>query len=252
MRILAFSIQKGGVGKSSLSVSLGVELARGGKNVLLIDADPQGSASSWIGPEELAVELADVLSGKVAPDRGIVSTRIHGLSLLPSAGVGGELNTFFQNPSQQKEGRLKEIVEEANRLGYHYCLLDLSPAFGPMERACFTVTDEIITPILADSFAADGLEIFAHHLQDFREERETDKPMYKRIIINAIDKRVAQHREILETIRAIAAFTVYEFPVDPAFRRSQMSGISVQEFSRTKRETRSELRRLAQDIMNQH
>jgi chromosome partitioning protein len=220
--------------------------------VLLIDADPQGSASSWIGPEELSVELADVLSGKVALDKGIVPTRIHGLSLLPSAGVGGELNTFFQNPSQQKEMRLGEMMEEANRLGYHYGLFDLSPAFGPMERACFTVTDEIITPILADSFAADGLEIFAHHLQEFRQEKETDKPIYKKIIINAIDKRITQHREILETIKAISAFSIYEFPVDPAFRRSQMSGISVQEFSRTKRETRSELRRLAQDIMNEN
>jgi chromosome partitioning protein len=248
MKTIAFSIQKGGVGKSSLSVSLAAELAEGGRQVLLIDADPQGSASSWIGPEELNVELADVLNEKASLDEALVPTRIHGVSLLPTAGLGGELNVYVQAFSDQKEWRLKEVIDGTNLLGFTHCLIDLSPAFGPMEKACFGVTDEIITPILADSFAADGLEIFANNLRQFRDGKATTTPIYKKIILNAIDGRIVQHREILEKIKTIPGFTVYEIPVDPAFRKSQAAGISIQEFRKTKPKTRAELRRLAQDV----
>jgi chromosome partitioning protein len=66
MKTIALSIQKGGVGKTSLAVSLAAELTRETGSVLLIDLDPQGNASNWIGPREMSAELADVLFGKVA------------------------------------------------------------------------------------------------------------------------------------------------------------------------------------------
>jgi chromosome partitioning protein len=251
VKTIAFSIQKGGVGKSSLSVSLAAELAKETGRVLLIDADPQGSASGWIGPQELAAELSDVLFAKVPSDQAIVKTGTPGLHLLPTAGLGGELNLYAKTLASQQDRCMRKIVREAATLGYAYCILDMSPAFGPLEWACFLAADEVITPILPDSFAADGLEVFAGNLKQFREDKETEKPVYKRVIVNALDKRIPQHGDILEKIKTGAIFAVYEFPVDPAFRKSQAAGMTIQDLTGTKKETRSELHRLATDILQE-
>ena len=249
MKTIAFSIQKGGVGKSSLSVSLAAELAKETGNVLLIDADPQGSASGWIGPDELEAELSDVLFSKAPLARAVIRTGTAGLHLLPTAGLGGELNLYAKTLASQQDRCIRKITREAAALGCRYCILDMSPAFGPLEWACLLAADEVITPILPDSFAADGLEVFAGNLKQFREDKETEKPFYKRVIVNAIDKRIPQHTEILAKVKAGGIFTVYEFPVDPSFRKSQAAGMTVQDLTGTKPETLAEVRRLASDIL---
>jgi chromosome partitioning protein len=248
MQTIAFSIQKGGVGKSSISVSLAAELAKETGHVLLIDVDPQGSTSGWLGPKELNAELSDVLFGKVALEQAVVETRTPGLSILPTAGLGGELNLYAKTLAIQQDRCMRKIAREAAATGYRYCILDMSPAFGPLEWACFLAADEVITPILPDSFAMDGLEVFAGNLKQFRQDKETDKPFYKRIVVNALDGRIPQHAKILAKIKDNGSFIVYEIPVDPAFRKSQKAGLTIQELTGAKQETRTELLRLAQDI----
>jgi chromosome partitioning protein len=249
MKTIVFSIQKGGVGKSSLSVSLAAEIAKETGSVLLIDADPQGSASCWIGPEELNAELSDVLFDKADLKTAIVKTGTPGLTLLPTAGLGGELNLYSKTLASQQDRCIRKITKAAATLGYRYCVIDMSPAFGPLEWACFMAADEVITPVLPDSFAADGLEVFAGNLAQFRADKETENPIYKKIIVNALDKRIPQHAENLKKIKSGSVFSIYVFPVDPAFRKSQAAGFTIQELTSTKQETRAELHRLALDII---
>jgi chromosome partitioning protein len=250
MKTIAFSIQKGGVGKTSMAVSLAVELAEETGNVLLIDADPQGSATCWIGLEEIEADLADVLFGKKELGKVIKRTRIPGLSLLPTAGVGSELNLYSKTLASQQDRCMKKITASAAMMGYRFCILDMSPGFGPLEWACFMAADEVITPVLPDSFAADGLEVFSENLNRFREDKETEKPLYKKIIVNAVDRRIPQHEQILTEVRATGKpLQLFQFPVDPAFRKSQAAGIAVQELSGTKTETRSEFSKLAKAVI---
>ena len=251
MRTIAVSMQKGGVGKTSLSVGLAAELAAETGSVLLIDADPQASASGWIGPEELNAELSDVLFSKADLKTAIVKTETPGLSMLPTAGLNGELNLYAKTLASQQDRCVKKITAAAGALGFRYCILDMSPAFGSLEWACFMAADEVITPVFPDSFAADGLRVFAGNLAQFRSDKETEKPFYKRLIVNALDRRIPQHGETLEKIKAAGAFTVYEFPVDPVFRKSQSAGLTVQAMTIAKPETRAELHRLALDIIQE-
>jgi chromosome partitioning protein len=252
MKTIAFSIQKGGVGKTSLSVALGEELARSGKKVLFLDADPQGSASSWIGPEELEVELADVLLGREKLGRAIGETKQEGFFLVPTAGQGGELMEYAKRREKRAQSSLGEVLAEAEGLGYQFCVLDLSPALGPWEWECLAAADEIVTPIQADRLSADGLAVFAHYLKNFRQNRVSGRPVYKKILLNALDRRIAQHREMREKLRENQVFSVYVYPVEPAFRKCQAAGIFLQSYKKPKPETLEELGRLARDIMKEN
>jgi chromosome partitioning protein len=144
---------------------------------------------------------------------------------------------------------MRNIVKIAALMGYQYCVLDLSPAFGALERAALVAADEVITPIIGDRFGGDGLEIFSSDLKQVRTDYDTTKPAYRRIVVNAIDRRIPKHNETLTDIRAQGAgFVVYAIPVDPVFRKAQTAGLTIQELAGAKKETMSELNRLANDL----
>ena len=255
MKTIAVSLQKGGVGKTSLAVSIAAEMAKESGAALLIDADPQGSASGWIGPEALESELAEVLLKQTETKNAIIKTGFPGLSLLPTAGLGGQLKVFAEGQAAQDQFCIKRVLKDAAALGFRFTVIDLSPGWGPIERAAVTAADEVITPILGDSFAADGLEIFAGNLDELRERLDPAgiKPAaYKRLILNAIDNRIKQHGETLAEITAkTAALKVYTIPVDPAFRLAQKTGLVIQALSGVKPETKAGIEALTKDIIQE-
>jgi chromosome partitioning protein len=250
VKTIAIALQKGGTGKTVMSVSLAAGLARRHPGrVLLIDCDPQGNSTEWSYTADLGAELATVLLGKCALPQAIIPSVIPGLSLLPTAGLGGELNVWNEGPGSRKPFALREIIKTAADMGFRFCILDLSPGFGAIERSALVASDEVMTPIMPDPFGISGLEIFAGNLKGLRADLESRKPAYRRIIINAVDHRIKQHGEIVETLRRDAGgFRLYGFPVDQVFRKAQSDHVSVFAAGSAKKETLSELERLTADI----
>lgn len=251
MKTIAVTLQKGGTGKTSLAVSLAAELAQTAGSTLIIDCDPQGSASSWLAPDSLTAELADVLTKQAVLKDTVIQTAWANLSMLPSAGLGGTLKVFAETQAAQKPFCMKNLLKEVAALGFDYCVCDLSPGWGALERACALAADELITPIMPDIFGIDGLHIFHRSLADLREDMNLPphKPAYTKIIVNAIDHRIGQHQEILSKIKEMEhAYQVYYVPVEPIFRKAQASQAVIQAMPGIKPETDAELKRLIQDI----
>jgi chromosome partitioning protein len=250
MKTIAIALQKGGTGKTVLSVSLAAALARQNPGrVLLIDCDPQGNSTEWTYTAQLDAELASVLLGKCKLKDAIVQSEFPGLSVLPTAGLGGELKIWDEGQGGRKPFAMRELIKGASALGYKFCILDLSPGFGTIERAALVAADEVITPIMPDPFGISGLEIFTQNLADLRNNLQTQKPEYRRIIINAVDNRIRQHGEIVETMRTEAAeFKLYVFPVDQVFRRAETDHKSIYDMGTVKKETLDELDRLAVEV----
>jgi chromosome partitioning protein len=249
MKTIAFANMKGGVGKSSLAGAVAVELARGG-DTLLIDSDSQASLSGWLAPAAIRAELADVLLEKTAAADAITRTAWTGLFMLPSFGLGGELNVFAETQAGRKRDCIRKVARTAAALGYRYCVLDMRPDFGPLERAALLAADEVIVPLTPEAFAASGLEIFSERLKSLRADAETDKPYFSRIVVNGIDGRVKLHAVNVAKMKAAAgeAFVFYEIPVDPCFRTAQTAGLAIQDLANTKKKTLNEIRRLARAI----
>jgi chromosome partitioning protein len=251
LKTIAISLQKGGTGKTSLAVSLAAELAQETGAAVIVDLDPQGSASAWIGPEALEAETADVLLKEKDAKQAIIKTGLPGLFIMPTAGLDGQLKLFSETKAQQQPFCIKNLLKAIAAQGYRYCILDLSPAFGALERAAVFAADEVITPVTGDFFAVDGLQIFAANLKQLREDMDTERPIYRKIIFNAIDNRIPQHKENLATVKKAETLDIFTIPVDPAFRKAQASGLTIQELKGTKPETIAELNRLAKSIIQE-
>jgi chromosome partitioning protein len=252
VKTIAIALQKGGTGKTVLSVSLAASLARQNPDkVLLVDCDPQGNSTEWTFSQPLQAELASVLLEKCKLKNAILPSEFPGLAVLPTAGLGGELKVWDEGAGARKPFAMREVIKAVAALGYTFCILDLSPGFGAIERAALVASDEVITPIMPDPFGISGLEIFTKNLADLRKDLETQKPAYRRIIINAVDNRIRQHGEIVNTMKKEAeGFGLYVFPVDQVFRKAQTEHKSIYDLGTAKKETIEEMDRLAAEVVD--
>jgi chromosome partitioning protein len=253
MKTIALGLQKGGVGKTSLTLALAGELAKTHGPTVILDADPQGNASGQLAPiidKELADILFDIAEGKEPDLKGaILKTPYPNLSIMPTAGLGGRLRLYAETQANRYPWAVDDIRKALISWAFRYCIIDTSPAFGPLETSALLASEEVLTPIMGDTYGADGLTIFTDNLARAKKANRSDRPSYKRIIFNALDKRIPNHARILAGVKEGAPdMTIYTIPTDPIFRRAQDASTVIQALAGAKNETQSELSRLATDI----
>ena len=155
-KVIVVANQKGGVAKTTTSVNLAAGLAYYKKNVLLIDLDPQGNASSGLGVNKNALEHStyDVLVNFVPIDKITIEINKK-LSLVPAkvelAGAEMELVSAIS-----REARLKNALEEV-RDKYDYIIIDTPPSLGLLTLNALTAADSFLVPIQCEYFALEGL-----------------------------------------------------------------------------------------------
>lgn len=248
MKTTTFALQKGGVGKTSISVSVAVSLAETSR-VLFIDADPQGNATTWLDINEMSLELADVLMKKCSPKEAILQTKVDNLSIIPTASLGSDLRLYSKTQATQQPFIFRHIFREL-RTEYDYIIIDTSPAFGALEESCLLASDEAITVLNIDEFSTDGLITFHQNIESLRERYDTEKPKMNKIVLNGRDLRLAQQNEYIEKLQTETNMNLYIIPVDQTFKRGQSVHYPIQSLSETKKETLSVINSLAQAIKN--
>ncbi|MBR0351534.1 MAG: ParA family protein [Clostridia bacterium] len=155
-KIVSIANQKGGVGKTTTAVNLSTIIAKKGKKVLLIDADPQGNATSGLGVEK-DVELStyDILVNDTTFEKTIKPTTVKGLTICPSnislAGAEVELVSMMS-----REQRLKEKLETIKD-DYDYIFIDCPPSLGLITLNAFTASNSVLIPVQCEYFALEGL-----------------------------------------------------------------------------------------------
>ena len=155
-KVISIANQKGGVGKTTTSVNLSTILAKKGKKVLMIDADPQGNATSGVGIDKnVNFSIYDVIINDVDIDNTVVETNIKNLEVCPSninlAGAEVELVSMVS-----REHRLKEKVEDIKEK-YDYIIIDCPPSLGLLTLNAFTASDSVLIPVQCEYYALEGL-----------------------------------------------------------------------------------------------
>ncbi len=155
-KIISIANQKGGVGKTTTTVNLGTILAKRGKKVLLIDADPQGNATSGLGVEkDVEPSTYDILVNDAELKDALQNTIIKKLQVCPAnmdlAGAEVELVSMMS-----REQRLKEKLEQVKD-DFDYVLIDCPPSLGLITLNAFTASDSVLIPVQCEYFALEGL-----------------------------------------------------------------------------------------------
>lgn len=244
MKTITIGNQKGGTGKTTITISLSAELAKKGK-VILIDADPQGNATNTL-LKSVDKELANVLYGETLVEDAVVQTEIENLYILPTYSLSPKLREYKMNKAASEPFIICDLKDELVKLGFDYCVIDTSPSFEALEENIYQATDEIVPVMLLDLYSLDGFAIYKNLLESFQ-KRKRYIPELKCVIVNNCDSRKSISNQIKEQMKN-SDYKLFIIPSDQSFQRAVNAHIAVQYIKGTKKEVLNELSALAEEV----
>lgn len=218
--VIAIANQKGGVGKTTTAVSLAAALQEQGARVLLVDLDPQGSATLSLGidPEELPRTIYNVLRATMDEERSptlsdIILTTAADFDLVPAnlELAGAELDLFR---APLGELILREALEDV-RARYDYIIIDCSPTLGLLVVNALSAADLLIIPVQADYLALKGVKLLMETINTV--QRKINRNLHiGGVLLTLADTRTLHTREVIATARQTLGGTVHVY--DPVVK----------------------------------
>ena len=195
MTTIAFCNHKGGVGKTTSTASVGVAMARQGKQVLLVDLDGQANLTSIFLQEEAEESIYDSLVEK-AP---LYLVHIEdNLDLIPSNLNMSAAEAKMTMIMVQREMRLANLLA-SQKTNYDYILIDCPPSLGIVTINAFFAADEIYVPVAAEILPLKGMMMIENVLEDLREARPEIK--ISGVFITRFDSRKNINKSVEEAVR---------------------------------------------------
>ena len=198
--VIAILNQKGGCGKTTTAVNLAAALALYGKQVLVVDLDPQGNATTGFGVEknEVTRTIYSVLTGENALEDAIIDTEIPGLDVIPSniALSGAEIEL-------SKEVGYHTILDfaiESISEDYDYVFIDVPPSLGILTINCLVAADSVIIPIQAEFYALEGMADLLEAIQLVETRLKSPSPI-KGILLTLYDSRTRLGRDVYSNVK---------------------------------------------------
>lgn len=156
-KIISFSNQKGGVGKTTSAVNIAASLGVLGHKVLIIDLDPQGNATSGVGISKKTLKKStfDVLVGNCSAREAILETQFENLSIMPAhiSLAGAEYNLYQGNGAERVMKNALDTIKDE----YDYIIIDCPPSLSMLTINAMVASDGIIIPMKCEFYSLEGL-----------------------------------------------------------------------------------------------
>ena len=251
-RVKTFCIynNKGGVGKTSVTGAISVELVIKGKRVLMVDTDTQANLTKqFLSGVTIDYELADFLyDDSLGLKNCIYSTNYDNLFIIPTKDRIRKGRLFEWNTSgvldERKDDVVNYLVEDAQKLGFDYFIFDTPPSLSKATQKYIKASDEVIPVLQIAKSSLDGLANFYIDLKELRGRKE--KPICNKMIFNQYEKSKAVQKALLPGIMELQN-KKYLIPVDQGFKKAELQCVALQELG-MKNETQEVLNQIISDI----
>ena len=241
--------QKGGVAKTTTSLSLGACLAELGKMALLVDLDPQANLtfSLALQPRSLRQSVADVMRGDIPPTSAIQRTSVAGLDILPANATLAVLEKALYR-SNSYETMLSKAFSSMDPTLYDYVLIDCPPSLGALTLNALTVANLMIVPTQPEFYALSSLQnVFA--LVKLIRQR-TNPTLHYRILVTMHDRRNSISVSMLDHMKSAYREVLFDtvIEIDTKLRECPLAGVPITVYKPSTRGAH-QYRALAKEVM---
>lgn len=222
-KIVSFSNQKGGVGKTTSCVNISAQIANKGKKVLMIDMDPQGNATSGLGLQKSKIKntIYDVIIGRCDISEAIIKTKFKNLSVIPAniALAGAEIELQELN----EELKFIELGLDSIKDDYDYIFIDCPPSLGMLTIKALSVSDGVVIPMQCEFYSLEGMSQLLNTVKKIKSLYNPDLQLVG-ILLTMYNGRLTLTGQVVAELKKYYADKLFKVPISRTVRISEAPG----------------------------